>query len=270
MNPVAFTVGPFEVRWYSIFILSAALTGLFFMEREAKRFKISSDTIFNMMFGAFLFGIVGARMYYVLFNISLYKDNPIEIIKIWNGGLAIHGGIIAGLLFFIVYCKKNNLRLARMTDIVAPTLLLCQAIGRWGNFFNQEAHGAATTVEALQKLFVPGFVINGMTIDGVTYFPSFYFESISCLILFVIIIIIRRGKYIKVAQPTAMYLLAYGTVRFFIEMGRTDALLLGGFRMAQIVSIIFILVGIGLIIYTARKSKFDDLYNDLSNVDIKK
>lgn len=270
MNPIAFTVGPFEVRWYSICILSAALFGLLLMEKEAKRLHISTDTIFNMMFWAFIFGILGARIYYVLFNLDIYSQNPKEIFMIWNGGLAIHGGIIAGLLVFIVYCWKNKLRLARMTDIVAPVLLLCQTIGRWGNFFNQEAHGAATTVEALQKLLVPGFIINGMTIDGVTYFPSFYFEAIACLIAFLIIIIVRRFKYVKVGQPTAMYLMAYGGIRFFIEMGRTDALLIGGFKMAQIVSIIFFLSGLGILIYTLTKSKFDDLYNDLSNVDIKK
>ena len=209
MNPIAFTVGPFEVRWYSICILSAALFGLLLMEKESKRLHISTDTIFNMMFWAFIFGILGARIYYVLFNLDIYSQNPKEIFMIWNGGLAIHGGIIAGLLVFIVYCWKNKLRLARMTDIVAPVLLLCQTIGRWGNFFNQEAHGAATTVEALQKLLVPGFIINGMTIDGVTYFPSFYFEAIACLIAFLIISIVRRFKYVKVGQPTAMYLMAY-------------------------------------------------------------
>ena len=270
MNPVAFTLGSFEIRWYSIFILTAAFLGLFLMEREAKRFKISTDTMFNIMFWAFIFGICGARLYYVLFNLDMYSQNPKEIFMIWNGGLAIHGGILAGLLFFIFYCKKNKLRLARMTDIVAPVLLLCQAIGRWGNFFNQEAHGTAVSVDLLHKLLVPEFIINGMTIDGVTYFPSFYFESIACIVAFIIIIIVRRFKIIKVSQPTAMYLIAYGAIRFFIEMGRTDALMIGGFRMAQIVSVIFVLVGIGMIIYTSRKSKFDDLYNDIENVDIKK
>ena len=154
-----------------------------------------------------------------------------------------------------------------MCDIVAVPVLLGQAIGRWGNFFNQEAHGAATTVAKLQSLLVPQPVINGMQIDGVYYFPTFWFESIVCLIAFIVLCIIRRGKYTKVGSMTAAYLMIYGTLRFFIEMQRTDALMIAGFRMAQIVSVIMFIVGLVLMMYISRKPKFDDLYNDKSNID---
>ena len=220
-----------------------------------------------MMFWALIFGIIGARLYYVIFNIDMFKDNPIDILKVWNGGLAIHGGLIAGLITIILYTRKYKVRTIRILDMVCVPLLLGQAIGRWGNFFNQEAHGAATTIERLQSLFVPDFVIEGMTIDGVVYSPTFYYESIACLLLFIALLFIRRGKYVKVGTMTALYLMGYGTIRFFIEMSRTDALMLGGFKVAQIVSVIMFIIGLGMLMILSRKGKFEDLYNDNSNVE---
>ena len=220
-----------------------------------------------MMFWALIFGIIGARLYYVIFNIDMFKDNPIDILKVWNGGLAIHGGLIAGLITIILYTRKYKVRTIRILDMVCVPLLLGQAIGRWGNFFNQEAHGAATTIERLQSLFVPDFVIEGMTIDGVVYSPTFYYESIACLLLFIALLFVRRGKYVKVGTMTALYLMGYGTIRFFIEMSRTDALMLGGFKVAQIVSVIMFIIGLGMLMILSRKGKFEDLYNDNSNVE---
>lgn len=256
-----------NIRFYSLFILLAVISVAFFAEKEAHRLGVKKDFLFNMLFWAFIFGILGARLYYVIFNFQEYIKDPIEIIKIWNGGLAIHGGLLAGVLTCYLYCKRYNVRPLRMCDIVAVPVLLGQAIGRWGNFFNQEAHGAATTVAKLQSLLVPQPVINGMQIDGVYYFPTFWFESIVCLIAFIVLCIIRRGKYTKVGSMTAAYLMIYGTLRFFIEMQRTDALMIAGFRMAQIVSVIMFIVGLVLMMYISRKPKFDDLYNDKSNID---
>ena len=148
-----------------------------------------------------------------------------------------------------------------MLDFVAPALLLAQAIGRWGNFFNQEAHGAATTLEHLQSLHIPDFIIEGMNIGGVYYEPTFLYESLWCLLGFIIILIIRRLKITKVGQPTAVYLMWYGLGRFFIEMMRTDSLMLGGFKVAQIVSVIMIIIGLLMIMITGRKGRYEDLYD---------
>ena len=256
-----------NIRFYSLFILLAVISVAFFAEKEAHRLGVKKDFLFNMLFWAFIFGILGARLYYVIFNFQEYIKDPIEIIKIWNGGLAIHGGLLAGVLTCYLYCKRYNVRPLRMCDIVAVPVLLGQSIGRWGNFFNQEAHGAATTHAKLQGLLAPQPVINGMQIDGVYYFPTFWFESIVCLIAFIVLCIIRRGKYTKVGSMTAAYLMIYGVLRFFIEMQRTDALMIAGFRMAQIVSVIMFIVGLVLMMYISRKPKFDDLYNDKSNID---
>ena len=266
MDPYLHIFG-LNIRFYSICVLLAVIAVAFFTEKEAHRLGIKKEFVFNMLFWAFIFGILGARIYYVIFNFQEYIKDPIEIIKIWNGGLAIHGGLLAGVVTCYLYCKKYNVRPLRMCDLIAVPLLLGQAIGRWGNFFNQEAHGAATTVAELKSLFIPQFIIDGMQIDGVYYFPTFFIESMVCLIAFIILCIVRRGKYLKVGSMTASYLMIYGVLRFFIEIERTDALMIAGFKMAQIVSVAMFIVGLVLMMYISRKPKFDDLYNDRTNVD---
>lgn len=267
MNPIIFKFGNFEVRWYSALLIIAFLIGYYLVNKESKRFNIKTDFIFNMIFFAVVFGIIGARIYYVIFEWDYYSQNIDEILKIWNGGLAIHGGIIAGLLALIAYIKKSNGRVIRYLDFIVVGLLIGQAIGRWGNFFNQEAHGIATTVEYLESLHIPRFVINGMKINGVYYLPTFFLESILCLIGVIIICIIRRRQYTKVGTPTALYLIIYGTIRFFIENYRTDALKICGLKIAMIVSAIMIIVGIVILVLNKRKGKFEDLYNDKNNKD---
>ena len=254
------TIGDIKIEWYSILIVLGAIIAIIMILREAKRYKYSTDFVFNLCFWTIIVGIIGARLYYVLFNIDLYT-NFWDIFKIWEGGLAIHGGIIFGLITCILYCKKYNFRTIRMLDFIAPALLLAQAIGRWGNFFNGEAHGAATTLEHLQSLHIPNFIIEGMNIDGIYYEPTFLYESLWCLIGVIIILIIRRLKITKVGQPTAVYLMWYGLGRFFIEMMRTDSLMLGGFKVAQIVSVIMIVIGLLIIMITGRKGRYEDLYD---------
>ncbi len=263
MNAYIFKIGNFGVRWYSLLILIGVIVGIILVEKEGKKFNISKDFLFNMAFWTIIVGIIGARLYYVIFNFKLYQNDLSSIFKIWEGGLAIHGGIIAGLIVIALYSKKYKMRFVRITDICVPSLLFAQAIGRWGNFFNQEAHGAATNLEHLKSLHLPEFIINGMNINGIYYEPTFLYESILCLIGFIIVLFIRRGKYTKVGMPTSFYLMYYSVVRFFIESMRTDSLMLGGFKVAQIVSIILFLIGLGNIMLISRKSKFEDLYNNI-------
>lgn len=266
MNPVLVTVGSLEIRWYSALILAACFATLVLAQKEAERFGVKKEFIFNMLFWALIFGVIGARLYYVIFNWDMFSGDYLEIFRVWNGGLAIHGGLIFGLITVVLYCKKYNVRTMRVLDFIVVPLLLAQAIGRWGNFFNQEAHGAATTVALLKSIAIPDFIIEGMTIDGVVYTPTFLYESVVCFISFIILLFVRRGKYTKVGTLTASYLVIYGALRFFIEMSRTDALMLGGFKVAQIVSVIMFIVGLGIIMFTSRKGKFEDLYNDKSNI----
>lgn len=260
MDRYLFTIGDFKVEWYSVLIIVGAFLAIIMIMKEAKRHNYPTDFVFNMCFWAIIFGIIGARLYFVVFNLDLYS-NFWDIFKIWEGGLAIHGGIIFGLITCLIYCKKYKARLVRLLDFVAPALLLAQAIGRWGNFFNQEAHGAATTLEHLQNLHIPQFIIDGMNIGGIYYEPTFLYESLWCFIGVIIILIVRRLPKVKVGQPTAIYLMWYGLGRFVIESMRTDSLMLGGFKVAQIVSVVMIIIGLLMLMITSRKGRYEDLYD---------
>jgi len=265
MNPIMFTIFGIEIKWYSFLILIGIIIGLVLVIKEAKKFNISKDDIFDMCFYAIIFGIIGARIYYVLFNISYYRYNLLEMFEIWNGGLAIHGGIIVGALTIYLYSKKKNLNFLRLTDIIVPAVILAQGIGRWGNFFNSEAHGFATSLSFLEYLYIPKFIINGMNIGGTYYLPTFYFEFLWCILGFLIFIIIRRFKYIKTGTITSIYLMWYSFGRFFIEAWRTDSLMLGGFKIAQVVSVILFISALINLIYINSKGKYVNLYNDINN-----
>lgn len=258
MNPNAIVIGNLTITWYSICILTGIILASILIVKEAKKYNIEASFVTNLIFWCVVYGILGARIYYVIFNLDYYSVYPMEIIKIWNGGLAIHGGLIAGIITLFVYCKKYNVNVLRMIDIAAPCVLLAQGIGRWGNFFNSEAHGGIVSKSFLENLHIPEFIINGMHIGNYYYHPTFLYESIFCIIGFVILILIRRLKGIKLGNTTALYLIWYGTLRFFIESLRTDSLMLGSLKMAQIISIIMIIIGIVIFIVTRIKN---DNYN---------
>lgn len=260
MNKVALDLGPIQIYWYSIFIFLGMLTACILIYKESKKRGINEDFLINLIFYTIIIGIIGARLYYVIFNLSYYLNRPLEIFQIWNGGLAIHGGIIAGLLFIIYYCKKHKVNIWKMLDIIVVGLIIAQAIGRWGNFFNSEAYGPVTTAVHLKSLGIPNFIINGMYIMGEYHQPTFFYESIWCIIGFIIMLIIRRTKKLKTTQLTAFYLIWYGIIRFIIETMRTDSLMLGPIKMAQLVSIIFIVSGI-IIGIRSLKDKKIQLYH---------
>ena len=264
MDPVMFRLFDLNIHWYSVLILIGIIIGIILLEREAKRFKYPKDLIFNICFWAIIIGIIGARLYYVIFNFSYYSHNLLEIFAIWNGGLAIHGGIIAGVLTVILFAKKYHLNFLKLLDMAAPSLILAQAIGRWGNFFNGEAHGIATSYSQLKDLWIPEFIIDGMNIGGIYYLPTFYFESLWCLLGFIILIMIRRMKYIKIGATTCVYLMWYSFGRFFIEAWRTDSLMIGGFKVAQLISVLLFITGLSYLIYLSRKGKYENLYNDIN------
>jgi len=257
MNEIMLELGPITIYWYSFFIFIGILIGSFLVIKESKRHKISEKEITDIIFYAVIVGIIGARLYYVLFNLDYYLSSPISIIKIWEGGLAIHGGIIAAFLFLIFYSKKKGYKLFQIVDILVPSVILGQAIGRWGNFFNQEAHGPVVEKSVLAK-YVPNFIVEGMKIDGLYYHPTFLYESLYNLIGFVILILLRRYKKLKMGMLTCIYMMWYSLGRYFIEGLRTDSLMLGDLKMAQIVSIgLFALGFVGMIYFMlSRKNYF--------------
>lgn len=262
MDRVALDLGFIQVYWYSIFIFLGILTGFFFIYKEAKRKKINDEILLDLIFNSILIGIIGARLYYVIFNLPYYLSNIIEIFEIWNGGLAIHGGIISALIFIYYYCKKHDVKFIDILDIFVVGLIIGQAIGRWGNFFNQEAYGGLTTYNELVNDGIPTFIINGMFILGEYRQPTFFYESLWCLFGFISMIIIRRlSKTLKKGQLTSFYLIWYGIARLFIEGLRTDSLMLGPIKIAQVVSVIFIVVGLYLFIKYKDKKGIEYSYN---------
>ena len=260
MDSILFDLGIFKIRWYSFFILLGIVVATILIMKEAKKKNISSEFIINLIFYGIIIGILGARIYYVLFNLSYYLNYPQEIFMIWNGGLAIHGGIIATLIFVIFYSKKHKVSTLLLTDIIVVGLIIAQAIGRWGNFFNGEAYGRIVSKTFLENLHLPNFIINGMYIEGAFREPTFLYESILCLIGFIILIIIRKKVKVRVGQLTGIYLIWYGTARFIIETFRSDSLMLGSLKMAQCISLIAVITGIYLII---KQQKNKQIYQDI-------
>ncbi len=264
MNRIALDLGFIQIYWYSIMILIGLFLGLLVIYKEMRKQKISTDFFINLAFYTVIIGIIGARLYYVLFNLDYYKTNPMEIFEIWNGGLAIHGGIIFGGIFMIMYCKKHKVNTYRILDVSVVGLILAQAIGRWGNFFNQEAYGMLTTKAHLMSLHIPNFIIKGMYIGGNYYHPTFLYESLWDISGFIVLLLIRKlYKKLKSGQLLGVYLCWYSLGRFFIEGLRTDSLMLGSIRIAQLVSIVLIILGIILIIFRQRNKKVSYYYESV-------
>ncbi|MDO4962932.1 MAG: prolipoprotein diacylglyceryl transferase [bacterium] len=257
MNPVIFSLGFIQIRWYAVLMLLAFVIGYLLIIKNSKNLKLPLSKITDMCFYLVIICIIGARLYYCVFNFEEYSKNLLDIFKIWEGGLAIHGGIIAGVIFIIFYTKKNHLPLLKILDVMSISLVLGQAIGRWGNFFNQEAFGPQTTYITLKNLHIPKFIINGMYINHTYYHPTFFYESLSCLIIFITLIVFQKFKFRKTGQIASIYLILYGIVRFFIESLRQDSLMFLNFKVAQIVSILMILIGLSLFIFSYIRRSHD-------------
>ena len=250
IDPVAFNLGPLSVRWYGIIIAVGILLGYFVAQRALVKAGLHKDTLVDIIFYSALFGFIAARIYFVIFQWPYYAENPSEIIKIWHGGIAIHGGLIGGFIAGVIVCKVKNLNPFQIGDIVAPSIILAQGIGRWGNFMNHEAHGGPVSRAFLEQLHLPNFIIENMYINGQYYHPTFLYEYIWDVAGFIILVNIR--KHLKFF----LYLTWYSIGRFFIEGLRTDSLMLtSNIRVAQLVSILLILISISLIVY--RRIKYN-------------
>lgn len=239
MNPVAFEIFGISIRWYGILIGTGMLLGAYLAMKEAKRLGLEEERLLDALIVALPCAIIGARLYYVLFNLDAY-NSIWEAMNIRSGGLAIHGGVLAAFGSFWIFSKVKNMDFWKWLDIVAPSLILGQAIGRWGNFINQEAHGGPTDLPW-------GIMVNGQKVH-----PTFLYESLGNLIIFFILYKMRKHKKFD-GQLIAWYMILYSAIRFFIEGMRTDSLYLGSFRVAQLISLLLIGLGIVLLIVKGRK-----------------
>lgn len=252
MNPVAFEIFGREIRWYGILISIGVMAAFLVANINAKRKNLNFDIIIDGFLWSFPISIVGARLYYVAFELENYHSF-IDVINIRNGGLAIHGGLIGGLLTAYIFMKVKKLNFLEYIDAIIPGVILAQAVGRWGNFMNQEAHGGPVTKEFISKF--PEFIQNGMLIKGTYYHPTFLYESVCNLIIFGILMYILYKKKNQHGIVLGSYMVLYSIARFFIEGMRTDSLMFIGLRIAQIVSLAGIVAGIIVIWISVISSK---------------
>ena len=258
MNPVALQLGPISIRWYAICIVSGLILAVYLSMKEAPRKKIDPDAIIDFILIAFPLAILGARLYYVIFEWGYYSQHLGEIFAIWNGGIAIYGGLLTGALVLYLFSRRRLIEPIDFLDIAAPSVMIAQSIGRWGNFFNQEAYGAA--VKSLN--YLPSFIRDQMYIDGSYRQPTFLYESSWNLLGFLLILILRRKpQFLRQGEITAFYLIWYGFGRMIIEGMRTDSLMLLGIRVSQWLSALLVLIGVVLVIWR-RKQKDVPYYQE--------
>ena len=253
-GPIALSIGPLSIRWYGVLMATAMALGLWLAYRDARRRGLDPEAMLTCSELALLGALVGARLYYVLFNLDSYLRDPRRIIAVWEGGLAIHGGIIGGLLVGGGYALRRHLPLRRYLDVVAPSLALGQAIGRWGNFFNEEAFGTPTDLP--WKLYISPLHRPPIYASADYFHPAFLYESLWDLGTFLILRLVLRDRLARAPGTLFLaYLGIYSAGRFMTEAIRTDPLMLGPLRVAQLVSLVCIglaVVAIPLLLRRAR------------------
>lgn len=258
LDSVAFTVGSKDIYWYGIIIAFGFAVAVIAALRLAKTYGVRAETIYDVVIYGTPSAIIAARLYYVAFEWESYADNPIDIIKIWNGGIAIYGAIIGATAAVFIYCRVKKLNLPLIFDIGAVGLVIGQIFGRWGNFFNQEAFGSNTNapwgmtgniiIRRLEEMAADGMAVN----PDIPVHPTFLYESLwNAAVLAVLLVLFKRRKFD--GQVFLTYISLYGLGRFFIEGLRTDSLYLGAFRVSQLVAAITFAAGVALIVCNLKK-----------------
>lgn len=253
-NPsrVAFTLFGRDVYWYGVLMALGILIGVWLTLKEGKRKKLTEDDILDMCLVIIPSGVVGARLYYVIFEWASYASNPIRALYIWEGGLAIYGAVIGGLIGMFIYSRVKKIRFLKLADCIAPGLVLAQAIGRWGNFFNQEAFGLPINNGELMwfpfAVYIEGYhTFNGQPCSNPYHMATFFYESVWCLIVFIILWSCRR-KFKHDGDAILSYAALYGLERMFVERLRGDSLYIikpggsiaAGVRVSEMLSFILV------------------------------
>ena len=255
LNPIAFSLGFLEVRWYGILIALGIVLAFIVVQKEMVKRGMHPDFLTDLLIWAVPISIISARIYYVTFTWDYYKDHLGQIMQIWEGGIAIHGALIGAFLTTYFFTKHRGISFWKVVDIAAPGLLIGQIIGRWGNFMNQEAHGGPVSEKFLETTVIPDWIMNQMTIEGVTYHPTFLYESMWNIVGLIIFLLLRRVN-LKRGEMFLFYFVWYSFGRFFIEGMRTDSLyVIGELRAAQLISIITIIVAVSLFVYDVMSRK---------------
>jgi len=248
LHPILFSIGPLEVRFYGLMYVVAIIVGTYIIKSEVRRKKIAltDDEVSNFILWTVVGGILGARLYYVLFNLGYYMRVPAEIPAIWHGGLAIHGGVAGGIFVAWIYLRRKNVSFWRLSDCVAPALILGQAFGRFGNFMNGDAHGVPTTLP-WGMVFSPDSVA-GRQFPGIPIHPVMLYELFLNVAIFLFIWLVLRKKEHKRGFIFASYIAMYSVIRCFVEWFRADSLMLGQWRIAQLVSVVLFIIAVAIIL----------------------
>ncbi len=241
-NPIAFTITGIDIRWYGILIGVAFLLATYISYLRAPKFGIVQDDILDLTIFLIPCSIIGARAYYVIFSYDNYRGNFIQMLNLRAGGLAIHGGIIAGVIVSYIVAKRKKIKFSNLADLIMPQVALAQAIGRWGNFFNSEAHGGPTNLPW------------AITVYGEKVHPTFLYESIWCFFIFILLIFLSNKIKFN-GQIALLYAMLYSFERFWVEGLRTDSLMIGKFRQAQVLSLVVFILALSAYIYQVRKYK---------------
>ena len=241
-NPIAFTIAGIDIRWYGILIGVAFLLAIYISYLRAPKFGIVQDDILDLTIFLIPCSIIGARAYYVIFSYDNYRGNFIQMLNLRAGGLAIHGGIIAGVIVSYIVAKRKKIKFSNLADLIMPQVALAQAIGRWGNFFNSEAHGGPTNLPW------------AITVYGEKVHPTFLYESIWCFFIFILLIFLSNKIKFN-GQIALLYAMLYSFERFWVEWLRTDSLMIGQFRQAQVLSLVVFILALSAYIYQVRKYK---------------
>lgn len=242
MDRVAFSVFGIDVMWYGVLMATGMIVGTLLALKEAKRVGIKEDDVLDLAIIAIPIGLLSARLYYVIFNWEYYSQNISQILNFRGGGMAIHGALIGGILTGYIFTKVKKIDFLKMADAVMIGMPLAQAIGRWGNFINGEAHGGPTNLPW------------GIMVDGLKVHPTFLYESVWDFGIFIFLWLFRKKKQYE-GQLIVFYITLYSLGRFFIEGLRTDSLMIGPLRMAQVISLVGVIGGIIAHIYLSKKNK---------------
>jgi len=242
MNPVAFEIFGIAIRWYGILLSTGIMAGILLAYYEAKRLGYDPEYIIDLALWCVPAAVIGARLYYVIFEWDYYKGNIMKIINIREGGLAIHGALIAAVFTGYIFTKVKKLSFWETADITAPSIIIGQAIGRWGNFMNAEAHGGPTNLPW------------GIIVDGVKVHPTFLYESLWNVGVFIFLILYRKRRKVE-GEVFLLYGILYSAGRFWIEGLRTDSLMFMGMRQAQLISVVIIAAFTALLAYRRKKKE---------------
>lgn len=240
-NPIAFSIFGIDIRWYGVLIATGMILAAVITYVRAPRHGIERENILDIVLISIPVGIIGARAYYVIFSWDYYGAHPDQILNFRGGGLAIHGGLIFGLLAAWFVCRHKKISFINALDLALPTVALAQAIGRWGNYFNGEAHGGPTNLPW------------AITVDGIKVHPTFLYESIWCIIIFAVLILIDNKPHFA-GKIACLYGILYSAERFCVEALRTDSLMIGPFKQAQVLSTVVILLCLAAYIYLKKKN----------------